>query len=192
MKTIILLLVFTFSTQVSFAQRSEVAARIGAGSIYQLLEAFESNVLLNKTPEAIRSDKIGGISPISIQYRSSSDDFFSVSMEVQYMSVIHNVDNINTNEQIGVLSTRFYSVMPGFQLNYFDNNVVGLSTGFALGIGFRYKSFEKNQTVESENRTLLATQIDVLKLRFGKKFNVFTDIGVGTRSLITFGVGYRF
>lgn len=192
MRNIYFLLIVIIATQTCYSQKNDVALRIGAGSLYELIRVFESNPLLNSTPGAVTVAGSKGQSPISLQYRASADRFFSYSLEVQYMSVIHDVENDNTKENIGVLTTRYYTIMPGSQLNYFDNDVFGLSSGFSLGISMRTKTFDKVQTSESESRTVLAAQIDVLKLRFGKKFNVFTDIGFGTRSLITLGVGYRF
>jgi hypothetical protein len=186
------LLIVILTTQICYAQKSEVAARIGAGSLYELIRIFETNTLLNSTPDAVTVGGSKGILPISLQYRAAADRFFSYSMEAQYMSVVQDVENLNTKENIGVLITRFYTIMPGFQMNFLDNDVFGLSSGASLGIGLRTKTFDKVQTSESESSNVLAAQVDLLKLRFGKKFNVFTDIGFGTRSLITLGVGYRF
>jgi hypothetical protein len=193
MKTILLLFVFVLSSYVTFAQKSEVAARIGSGSLYQLLDVFVDVSVVIASANNVASDNYRGMSPISLTYTSNAHDFFSYSIEAQYVSIVRDyIDNTNSNV-VGTLSSSYTSVMPRVDLNYLDGDVIGLSSSLGMGITFRnqeYVSVENQKN--STSRALLAAQIDLLKFRVGKKFNVFTDIGFGTRSLITFGVGYRF
>ena len=192
MKKVLLLLVLFLTTSILSAQQNEVSFRIGTGSFYQLLAVFEPMTVLNGTPNASVVGNSSGILPTSIQYRTACDEYLSYSIEAQYLSIVRRVENNNNNEKIGEVTSSFYTVMPGFQLNFFDNEAFGLSTSFALGLGVRNQEFVSNQLTVSEQRYVLATQFDIVKLRFGKKFNVFTDIGLGTRSLVTLGIGYRF
>lgn len=193
MKKILPIIFLVLSTQVAFAQKSEVAARIGAGSLYQLLDVFADLTVVIVTANGVISDNYRGMSPITLSYTSNADNFFSYSIEGQYVSIVRDyVDNGNSNV-LGTLTSSYTSIMPRINFNYLDGDVIGLSSSLGMGITFRnqeYVSVENQKN--STSRTLLAAQIDLLKFRVGKKFNVFTDIGVGTRSLITFGVGYRF
>lgn len=193
MKTILLLFVFAISTNISFAQKSEVAARIGAGSLYQLLDVFIDATVVIASGGTTASDNYRGVSPFSISYTSNADKFISYSLEAQYVSIIRDYLDISSLSKVGTLSTSYTSIMPSINFNYLDGDIIGLSSSLGIGITYRNQEYVsvENQT-NSTSRTVLAAQIDLLKFRVGKKFNVFTDIGVGTRSLITFGVGYRF
>ncbi len=193
MKTILLLIVFVLSTQVSFAQKSEVAARIGAGSLYQLLDVFVDLSVIIATANGVVSDNYRGVSPITLSYTSNANDFLSYSIEGQYLNITRDYLDNSNNTTLGTLSTSYTSVMPRINFNYLDGDVIGLSSSLGVGVAIRNQEYVSTENEKnSASRVLLATQIDLLKIRFGKKFNVFTDLGVGTRSLITFGVGYRF
>lgn len=193
MKKIFLIVFLLSCTQISFAQKSEVAARIGTGSLYQLLDVFVDVSVAIGSANGFTSDNYRGVSPISLSYTSNADNFFSYSIEAQYVSIVRDFLDNSTNEKLGAISSSYASVMPRINLNYLDGDVIGLSSSLGLGIAMRnqeYVSVENQKN--STSRTLLAAQIDLLKFRVGKKFNVFTDIGFGTRSIITLGIGYRF
>lgn len=193
MKKIFLIVFLLSCTQISFAQKSEVAARIGTGSLYQLLDVFVDVSVAIGSANGFTSDNYRGVSPISLSYTSNADNFFSYSIEAQYVSIVRDFLDNSTNEKFGAISSSYASVMPRINLNYLDGDVIGLSSSLGLGIAMRnqeYVSVENQKN--STSRTLLAAQIDLLKFRVGKKFNVFTDIGFGTRSIITLGIGYRF
>lgn len=193
MKTLILIIVLLLSTQNSFSQKSEVAARIGTGSLYQLLDVFVDASVVIASANSVASDNYRGMSPITLSYTSNADNFFSYSIEGQYVSIVRDyIDNGNSNV-LGTLTSSYTSLMPRVNFNYLDGDVIGLSSSLGMGITFRnqeYVSVENEKNTSS--KVVLAAQIDLLKLRVGKKINVFSDLGFGTRSLITFGVGYRF
>ena len=192
MKSIITsLVVVTLTTFSLNAQVNEVNLRVGLGSLYQITEVFTDISMTNTNPEGTVANNYRGIAPISIAYTFLADEAFSYSIEAQYVSVVREIENSNSKETMGTLSASYFTIMPRLNINYIDGDVIGLSSSFGLGIGSRSQTYESGNSSNQASRMVLAFQVDLLKLRLGKQFNIFTDVGFGTRSLVSVGVGYR-
>ena len=105
-----------------------------------------------------------------------------------YSGGIRTIRELPFNTRVGTFNFNSYTLMPEVRFAWVRQGIVQLYSGLGLGLSFAH--YHDNGNIAWT--TSIAYDLTFVGISVGRKFFGYCDLGLGSRGIVSAGIGYRF
>lgn len=148
--------------------------------------------LVNIPSEAV---SYGGI---KAGYNRGLNRVLAIGILLNYEQLSYTGDypnEIHSGSSKAYITDNIFTEVTMLTIHYLNKPVIRLYSAVGLGIGFAFSNVRKATSSSADaslRKTMFAGQITFIGLRVGRSLGGFMEIGVGSASMISLGMSYKF
>lgn len=115
-------------------------------------------------------------------------EWLYVGGTVVYTGGFRTIREAPHNKRVGSFNFNCYSFMPTVRFAWVRSGIVQLYSGLSLGLSVSHFDYAGSTTIVSG----LAYDVTFVGISVGRKLFGYCDLGVGSRGVVSAGIGFRF
>ena len=187
-KIYLALLLFFLLSNLSYSQqkKNEIYGSYGLASVQEISSILNDIIIL---------PFVGGdftiksrVGPFIAGYKRNLSDHFTVGISGSYTSFDKEYTILNSNDLKFTVENTFITALADANFTYNPGNIVQLYSGLSAGVS----SFQQKDSIETDNSTITAFQVNAIGIRAGKNIAAFLELGFGYKGIINGGLSIKF
>lgn len=138
--------------------------------------------------------RYGITAPITLTYKYRAAKWLWVGASVSYFGIYSSFRDRFTDQVIAHSNTNMVNISPVLQFSWLNRKYITLYSGISGGLSLIFgKNFSQETEQVTQDTYLFGNfQLTAIGIKAGKKWFGFAEVGIGSQSFVTAGVGYRF